>query len=166
MILKPLALSASLAVAGVVAAAGYSHADHSRFASRSPDTVLALASAKLALNPAQQDQLRPLLLRAAALRSDIRSKTEALRSASRAELARPDADLRALDAERRTLVTSELKAVDDLRGQFLGFYEHDLSPAQQAQARQLMLQRMDRVDRLRDRLLAFAEAAPAAPDAP
>jgi hypothetical protein len=78
-----------------------------------------------------------------------------MRAASREELERPDADLRALDRERKAQVAAELKAMDELRNQFLGFYQDTLRPDQQAKARQLMIQRMDRFDRLRERIVAM-----------
>lgn len=152
MKLKPLFLAALVAL-GI---AGFAEARNTLFVEPSPDTVLSLASERLALTPPQQDQLRPLLQRAAALRADIKSKNDAMRAASRNELSRPDADLRALSDERQAQLASELKAIGDLRKQFLAFYEDDLSPNQQALARQSMIKRLDRFDRLRERMIAMA----------
>jgi uncharacterized membrane protein len=152
MKLKPLVLAALVAL-GV---AGFAEARNAFFAEPSPEMLLSITSEKLALDPAQQDQLRPLLQRAVALRADIKNKADAMRAASRAELARPDADLRALSDERQALIVTELKAIGELRKQFLAFYEDDLSPGQQAMARQLMIKRLDHFDRLRDRMLAMA----------
>jgi uncharacterized membrane protein len=152
MKLKLLALATFVAI-GI---AGLAEARNAFFADPSPQTVLSLTSEKLDLDPAQQDRLRPLLQRAMALRADIKSKAEAMHAASRSELERPDADLRALSDERQTLLATELKAIGDLRGQFLAFYQNDLNPNQQAKARQLMIKRMDRLDRLRERVLALS----------
>jgi hypothetical protein len=163
MKLKPLALAAIAAALVAIGVAGFAEARGALFADPSPETMLALTSAKLALNPAQQDKLRPLLQRAAALRTDIKSKAEAMRAASRNELSRSDADLRALNGERQVLIATELKAIDDLRNHFLAFYEHDLSPDQQATARGLMIKRLDRFDRLRERMLAMANDGAVAP---
>jgi hypothetical protein len=152
MKLKTLALAAAIAI-GI---GGFAQARDAFFTNPSPEALLSLTTEKLDLNPAQQDQLRPLLQRAAALRADIKSKAEAMHVASRNELARPDADLRALSGERQALIGAELKAVGDLRGQFLAFYEDDLSPNQQAKARQLLIKRMDRFDHLRERIMAIS----------
>ena len=148
---KALALTAILGVA----AAGLAEAGIGYFATPTPETTLALASQRLDLDPTQQARLRPLLQRAAALRTDIRSRTAAMRAASREEFERPDADLRALDRERKAQVAAELKAMDELRDQFLAFYQDTLRPDQQAKARQLIIQRMDRFDRLRERIVAM-----------
>jgi len=152
MKLKPLALAAIVAIA----IAGFAEAREAFFVSPTPETMLSVTTEKLDLNPAQQDQLRPLLQRAAALRADIKSKAEAMRAASRDELNRPDANLRALSGERQALIVAELKAVGDLRNQFLTFYEDDLSPNQQVKARQLMIKRMDRFERLPERIMAIS----------
>lgn len=159
MKLKPLVFTTLLALA----VTGLAKAGSDHFANRSPERLLSLTSEKLALNPAQQDRLRPLLQRAVALRADIKSKSEAMRTASRDELNRPDANLRALSNERQALIASELKAIRDLRNQFLAFYENDLSPGQQAMARQLMIKRLDRFDQLRERMLAMANDGGFAP---
>jgi uncharacterized membrane protein len=148
--------SLTFAILVAIGIAGFAQARAVFSAEPSPETMLTLASEKLALTPVQQDQLRPLLQRAVALRADIKSKADAMRAASRGELNRPDADLRALSGERQALIVAELKAVGDLRKQFLAFYEDDLNPDQQVEARQLMLKRLDRFDRLRERVMAFS----------
>jgi len=159
MKLKPFVLVALLALA----VTGFAQADSDRFANPTTERLLSLTSEHLALTTAQQDRLRPLLQRAAALRSEIRNRNEALRAASRHELARSDADLRALSRERQAQVAEELKAVDDLRQQFLAFYQNVLNPDQQARARQLMVKRLERIDRLRQRMMAFSDAAASSP---
>jgi len=150
---KALALTAVLAI-GV---AGLAEAGIGYFATPTPETTLALASQRLDLDSTQRARLRPLLQRAAALRTEVRNKTAAMRAASRVELQRPDADLRALDGERKTQIATELKAMDELRNQFLAFYQDTLRPNQQAKARQLMIERMDRFDRLREHIVAMSD---------
>ena len=159
MRLKPILLAAAIAI-GI---AGIAQAGNQVFAQPSPDKLLSLSSEQLDLNPAQQEQLRPLLQQAIALRVDIRNKTVAMRAATRAELDRPDVDLRALSSERQAMVAGELKSVDALRSQFLAYYQNQLSPSQQARARQLLLKRMDRFDRLRERIMSMSDAAMLSP---
>jgi hypothetical protein len=159
MKLKPLALTTVIAI-GI---AGFAEAGNQYHASADPEQLLSLASERLALNPAQLDKLRPLLQQALALRADVKTKAAALRAASRQELQRPDADLRALSGERQALLATELKSIDALRERFLTFYERELSPSQQVSARQLLLKRLDRFDRLRERMMAVADAGAFAP---
>lgn len=154
MNLKPL-LFASIVIIG---AAGFAKAGSDYLANPNPETVLSLTSAQLALSPAQQDKLRPLLKRAAALRAEIRSQAKAMRTASRVELNRPDANLRALSGERQALVSREFEALDVVRNQLLTFYEDELNADQQAKARQLLLKRLNRFDRMRERLMAVSDA--------
>ena len=161
MNLKPLVfVFASIVVIGV---AGFAKAGNDYLANPNPETVLSLTSAQLALSPAQQDKLRPLLKRAAALRADIRSQAEPMRAASRVELNRPDANLRALRGERQALVTREFEALNAVRNQLLTFYEDELNSDQQAKARQLLLKRMNRFDQMRERLMAVSDAGAFAP---
>lgn len=159
--MKPQALL--LAVITAIGITGFAAADNLTSVPADPDTALSLASERLALNPAQQDKLRPLLLQAIALRREIRGQGENLRAAGRVELGRPDADLRALSDERQALIAAELKKIEAMRQQFLAFYENELSPSQKARVRQLLLKRMDRFDRLRERMLAVADTTAFAP---
>lgn len=151
---KSLVLATLIALA-VAGAAGYAHARGALFAAPGPDKVLAIASQQLSLQPHQQAQLRPLLVRAAKLRADVRNDAEAVMAASRAELARPDANLRALSVERQAVVDSRLLEARALRDDFIAFYEDELDPRQQSLAREHMLTRIDRIESVIDRLQAL-----------
>ena len=48
----------------------------------------------------------------------------------------------------------------------LAYYEHELSPAQQAKARELLRNRMDQVERMHDRMASLAEGVADQPQAP
>jgi hypothetical protein len=159
MKLKPLALAAAVAI-GI---AGLANAGSKYFVEPDPQTMLSLASEQLTLTPAQEDKLRPLLQQAAALRVEIKSQATAMRAATRDELNRSDADLRALSSERQALIAKELTAVDSLRNRFLAFYEGDLSPGQQLRARQMLLKRLDRFDQMRERMMAITDRTYSAP---
>lgn len=152
MKLKTLALASlvALGVGGLVQA-------RTMTLSPSPERVLAVASDRLALSPAQEAKLLPLLKRGIELRTRIRKQSEAALQADREELARPQADLVAMAAEHQALVDANLAQARILRDEFLAFYEHELSPAQQAKARLALSRRIERLDRIRSGLLALVE---------
>lgn len=145
-----LALVVALGVGGVL------HA-RSVVATPSPERVLALATGRLALSPQQQSQLLPLIRRGVELRARIRAQTEAALQADREELARPQADLVAMAAEHQALVDANLLEARALRDDLLAFYEHELTPSQQARARIALSRRIERLDRIRSGLLALGE---------
>lgn len=145
-----LALAVALGVGGLVQARAMA-------AEPSPERVLAVASARLALSPPQQSHLLPLIRRGVELRARIRAQTEAALLADREELAKPQADLAAMAAEHQAVVDANLADVRALRDELIAFYEHDLTPSQQAKARAALGRRIDRLDRIRSGLLALGE---------
>lgn len=155
MTLKPLAFAVLIA-AGLV---GLAEARGGLFSPPSAERALSMATQKLALTPDQQTRLRPLIERGVVLRTQIRNETEATIQADREELARPDADLNALSAEHQARVDARLGEVRALRDDLLVFYNRELSPEQQARARVALIKRIDRLDRIRDGLLALREDA-------
>jgi hypothetical protein len=145
-----LALALTLGIGGLV---------HARAVAATPsaERVLALASGRLALSPQQQSRLLPLIRRGVELRARIRAQTEAALRADREELAQPQADLGAMAAEHQALVDANLAQARALRDDLLAFYEHELTPSQQAKARIALSRRIDRLDRIRSGLLALGE---------
>ena len=125
------------------------------FAAPGPEKILGIASERLTLDAGQQAELLPLLTRAARLRIAVKRDADALLEASRAELVRPDANLRALSAERELLIDVRLLEARTLRDDFIAFYDHQLTPAQQAIAREQMLKRIDRFESVIERLQAL-----------
>jgi hypothetical protein len=125
--------------------------------SPSPERILARATADLALTAPQQAHAGALIRRALQLRLRVRDEGAALVAASRAELARPDADLQALATERRQWVDARLAEVRLLEADAVAFYEHELTPAQQAQARERLGERLERLQGLGERLRAWRD---------
>lgn len=112
----------------------------------------------LALDPAQQaafDALgRSQLLVAMEARADI----EALVIRIKADLAAPGADLRATAAEIDATIDRRIAAQRELREARLAFYDQ-LDPAQQERTRAELLDRIERLERLRVALLDLAAIA-------
>lgn len=155
MKLKPVAFAIVIAL-GLF---GLAEARDSLLSPPSAERALSMATQKLDLTPNQQARLRPLLERGVALRAQIRSQAEAAIRADRDELARSDADLNAISAEHEAMVDARLVEVRALRDDLLTFYNRELSPDQQAQARVALLKRIDRLDRIRDTLLSLDQDA-------
>lgn len=155
MKLKPVALAVLIAL-GLF---GIAEARDRLFSPPSAERALSLATQKLELTPNQQARLRPLLERGVALRAQIRSEAQAAMRADRDELARSDANLNAITAEHEAMVDARLGEVRALRDDLLGFYNRELSPDQQARARVALVKRIDRLDRIRNRLLSLDEDA-------
>lgn len=108
--------------------------------------------AALQLTPMQRLELYGLLLRAQDLRNTVAADVDALLSHASSELADPNADLYALVLQREALVDARLANARQLRDELLSFYSSDLSPAQQAQVRQFLLTRVERIERTRSAL--------------
>ncbi len=145
----------SLAALFAVAIAGIAEARGTLFAAPGPEKILGIASERLSLDVGQQAELLPLLNRAAKLRIAVKRDAGAMPEASRAELIRPDANLRALSAERELIIDTRLLEARTLRDDFITFYDHQLTPTQQAIAREQMLKRIDRFETLIERLQAL-----------
>jgi hypothetical protein len=115
-------------------------------------------ASELALDPAQQvafDALgRSQLLAAMEARADV----EALVARLKADLAAPAADLRLTAAEVDATVDRRIAAQRQLREARLAFYDQ-LDPAQQEQTRAELLDRIERLERLRVALLDLAALA-------
>jgi Spy/CpxP family protein refolding chaperone len=149
----PLLAVASLASAQAMPTGPFARA----FAERLVERRAAFAS-ELVLDPAQQaafDALgRSQLLAAMEARADI----EALVIRIKNDLAAPAADLRATAAEIDATVDRRIAAQRDLREARLAFYDQ-LDPAQQEKARAELLDRIERLERLRVALLDLAALA-------
>ena len=99
------------------------------------------------LSVEQQAAFEQLRQRQQAFRVAAHEEVGALLTQAQAELAQPDADLRALNAETsRTLAALAIEA-NGLRQARLGFYE-SLDAEQQAQARAFLQQRLSRLQRM------------------
>ena len=107
----------------------------------------------LNLTPVQRAELMALMLQAQALRAGVQDDVDALIDEAKAELAQPDADLRTLALEREAVVDARLANLRSLRDGLIEFYYDDLDPTQQAQIRQMLLTKVERMERLRDVLI-------------
>lgn len=144
----------TLAIAAAVAIglAGLGHAA-APLVTRSPsEHVMAAATQRLQLSPAQQAALAPLVERTLALRSQTRQQLDVLLDVGQAELSRPDADLAALAAEIERGTDARMFEARTLRTDFLAFYREQLNPDQQARVRERLVERLERLDMLRDHL--------------
>lgn len=154
-----MAAAAALMLAGGVAAHGVGpHAMPTLFA-RFADQRADLGAA-LALSPGQQHVWHALAAQQLANLARAEAELAALAARVKADLADPRTDLRATQAEVRATVDKLLAAHRVQVDARLAFYE-SLDPAQQSVVRERLLAGIERLERLRALLFAFAD--PAAP---
>jgi len=106
----------------------------------------------LDLTPVQMAKLAAIFWDAKAGRDAFRAQAQSAMDAARAELARDDADLDAIVALTEPLTNQRIADARRVRDQLIAFYNDDLDAAQQATARQILLQRLERISELQDAL--------------
>jgi hypothetical protein len=104
----------------------------------------------LQLTSDQKLQLASILWDAAASRNDLRDEADAVRAAARAELQRSDADLSSIITRSQPLTDRRIADARAVRDQLVDFYNNQLSSRQQAIAREILLQRLDRLEQWLD----------------
>ncbi len=155
-IFRPLLLSAVLTAAAL---SGNAHAGD-----RSLISALRGAAAQsdriswqsLNLTPAQKAKLAGIFWDAKAQQETAREESQALIAMAQTELAKDDADLDALASATQTLTDQRIANARGLRDQLIGFYNDDLDANQQATARAILLQRVERIGELKDALETLA----------
>ena len=115
-------------------------------------------AASLDLTAAQQASLSQLRARELAFRGDARADVAQLATRVKADLADPHADLHATVHTIQSDVDRLLAAHRDVTAAKLAFYD-SLDARQQAKVRAQLLARIEKLERLRDALVDFAEVA-------
>lgn len=141
--MKRRSLLISAALCAVLAGTAYAQGVGGRLAGWRAQQAAQISG----LSVEQQAAFTDLRQRQQAFRDAAHAEVGALMAQAQTELARPDADLRALSAETsRTLVALAIEA-NGLRQARLGFYE-SLDAEQQAQVRALLQKRLERMQRV------------------
>lgn len=109
----------------------------------------------LNLSPAQQAQANALQQTARQTRLDALHTASITAEQVKRDLKNPDADLRQTTRLVQSTVDAQLAAHRALTAQRLSFYD-TLNPTQQAQVREQLVQRIERLERVRELLLEFA----------
>lgn len=148
-----LAIALTLAVAGAGAAAAQNGPFASRWLARQQAFV-----ASLDLTAGQQASLSQLRARELAFRGDARADVAQLATRVKADLADPHADLHATVRTIQSDVDRLLAAHREVTTAKLAFYD-TLDARQQAKVREQLLARIEKLERLRDALVDFAEVA-------
>jgi hypothetical protein len=143
MEMKP-ATSRSLLGAGLLAALALGAVIATAAVDRSRDAVL---EAPAGLSAAELATWRRLSAEERAIRAEARETMRALAQRAQSQLAQPDADLRALAAEGEARADRLAQQLRSLRERKLDLYD-SLSGAQQAEVRERLRERIDRMQRL------------------
>lgn len=115
-------------------------------------TVPATALAELAhlqLSPAQRMELMQIMIRARALRTQVRADQEALLAEATLELGGESPDLRALAVAQEAITDQRIAALRALRDELLDFYE-GLSPTQQTEVHAWLLRQIGRIEQTKN----------------
>lgn len=151
------ALAGILLSGTVGVAAGQVHVPGAFVASRIEARQQAFV-ASLGLNPSQQSAWQSLHQQQVQFAADARQAITGLVSDAKADLANPAADLHATQARGEARVDRLVAEHRTLKHAQLAFYDQ-LNPEQQQRVRQQLLERITRMERIRDDLLDVAAAA-------
>ena len=107
---------------------------------------------QLNLSTSQKAKLAGIFWDAKSERDAFHAQMQDLLVSAQTELAKADADLNALTTQSEPLLDQRLADARQVRDRLIAFYNDDLDAEQQATARQILLQRLDRIAQLTDAL--------------
>ncbi|MEZ5464224.1 MAG: Spy/CpxP family protein refolding chaperone [Lysobacteraceae bacterium] len=105
---------------------------------------------ELNLTTAQKAKLAGIFWDAKAERDDFRDQMQDFLTTAQTELTKEDADLNALAALSEPLIDTRIGSGRSVRDRLIDFYNNDLDAEQQATARRILLQKLDRLADISD----------------